>query len=173
MDGHSFPFGFWQLLQPTSSPKAALPDANGKGVVHMNGNQESQCFGGCQARSETPGKEAKQVAFPVSVVGGNEADGGAGGPSGPCRGGGIPGLTWLRVQPAGVEEARGEVDVHVAEEEQHVAPPPRTGAHVQAPPSGELSVQWDEGEVPEVGGSERGDQTRSLGHPGSQADRVP
>lgn len=36
----------------------------------MNGNHKSQCFGGCQARSATPGKEAKQVAFPVSVVDG-------------------------------------------------------------------------------------------------------
>lgn len=39
-------------------------------------------------------------------------------------------LPWLRVQPAGVEEARGEVDVHVAEEEQHVAP-----LHARAPTS--------------------------------------
>lgn len=63
--------------------------------------------------------------------------------------------TWLRVQPAGVEEVGGEVDVHVAEEEQHVAALPGAGAHIQPLPPRELPAQLDEGEVPEVGGSER------------------
>lgn len=78
-------------------------------------------------------------------------------------------LPWLRVQPAGVEELRGEVDVHVTEEEQHVAALPGAGAHVQPLPPRELPAQLDEGEVPEVGGSERGDQTR---HSGAQARRT-
>lgn len=95
---------------------------------------------------------------------------GAGGQSELCQEG-CPGgePTWLCVQPAGVEELRGEVDVHVTEEEQHVAALPGAGAHVQPLPPRELPAQLDEGEVPEVGGSERGDQTR---HSGAQARRT-
>lgn len=90
----------------------------------------------------------------VFVRGVNKADPGAG-RRGELRGARERSPTWLRVQPAGVEELGGEVDVHVAEEEQHVAPRPGAGAHVQPLSPRELPIQLDEGEVPEVGGSER------------------
>lgn len=39
-------------------------------------------------------------------------------------------LTRLRVESAGVEEVSGEVDVHVAEEKEHVASFPGSGPDV-------------------------------------------
>lgn len=59
-------------------------------------------------------------------------------------------LTWLCVEPAGVEEVGGEVDVHVTEEEQHVASLPGPGPDVQTPTPGELLVQLQQGVVLEV-----------------------
>ena len=56
-------------------------------------------------------------------------------------------LTGLRVEPAGVEEVGCEVDVDVAEEEQHVASLPGPGADVQAPSSRELLVQLQQSVV--------------------------
>lgn len=73
-------------------------------------------------------------------------------------------VTWLRVQPARVEELGREVDVDIAEEEQDVAALPEAGTHVQALAPGELSVQLDEGEVPEVGGSGREQQAGRVIH---------
>ena len=39
-------------------------------------------------------------------------------------------LTRLRVETAGVEEVSGEVDVHVAEEKEHIASLPRSSTDV-------------------------------------------
>lgn len=50
-------------------------------------------------------------------------------------------LTGMRVDPAGVEEVGGEVDVHVAEEKQHVATRPGPGPNVEAPPPRKGLVQ--------------------------------
>lgn len=50
-------------------------------------------------------------------------------------------LTRLRVDPAGVEEVGGKVDIHVAEEKQHVAPSPGPRSNVKAPPARERLVQ--------------------------------
>lgn len=50
-------------------------------------------------------------------------------------------LTGLRVDPAGVEEVGGEVDVDVAEEKQHVAALPGPGADVETPPPRKGLVQ--------------------------------
>lgn len=50
-------------------------------------------------------------------------------------------LTGLRVDPAGVEEVGGEVDVDVAEEKQHVAAPPGPGPNVEPPPPRKRLVQ--------------------------------
>lgn len=56
-------------------------------------------------------------------------------------------LTRLRVEPAGVEEVSGEVDVDVAEEKQHVASLPGPGANVQPPSPRKLLVQLQQSVV--------------------------
>lgn len=61
--------------------------------------------------------------------------------------------TWLCIQPARVEELRGEVNVHIAEEEQDVTSLPEAGTNIQSLSPGEFSTQLDEGEVPEIGSS--------------------
>lgn len=72
-------------------------------------------------------------------------------------------LTRLRVETAGGQEVSGEVDVDITEEEQHVvAPPPRPGPHVQAPPAGELLIHLDQSEAPEPGLSEGRRQEECL-----------
>lgn len=63
--------------------------------------------------------------------------------------------TWLCVQPARVEELRGEVDVHVTEKQQNIASLPEAGSNIQSLPSGKFSIQLDKGEVSEVGSSGR------------------
>lgn len=50
-------------------------------------------------------------------------------------------LTRLRVDPAGVEEVGGKVNVNVAEEKQYVAPFPGPGTNVKTPPPRERLVQ--------------------------------
>lgn len=77
-------------------------------------------------------------------------------------------LTWLCVQPARVEELGGEVDVDVTEKEKDVAPLPEAGSYVQALPPGKLTVQLDEGKVPEVGSSKGEDRHSPSGFPGQQ-----
>ena len=47
------------------------------------------------------------------------------------------------MQAAGVEEVQGEVDIHVTEEHQDVAPGPGVGPDVQAAAPGELLVHRD------------------------------
>lgn len=64
-------------------------------------------------------------------------------------------LPWLCVQPARVEELRGEVDVHVTEKQQDVASLPEAGSDIQSLPPGKFSIQLDKGEVSEVGSSGR------------------
>ena len=54
------------------------------------------------------------------------------------------------MQAAGVEEVQGEVDVHVAEEHEDVAPGPGMGPDVQAAAPGELLVHRDQGVVGEA-----------------------
>lgn len=53
-------------------------------------------------------------------------------------------LTGQSVESAGSEEVGGEVDVHVAEEEQNVGPLPGARPHVQTAAPGELLVQLDQ-----------------------------
>lgn len=61
-------------------------------------------------------------------------------------------LTWLGVQSAGSEEVGSEVDVNIAEEEQHVlAAPPCLGTHLEAPTTRELFIQLDQCKTPEPG----------------------
>lgn len=50
-------------------------------------------------------------------------------------------LTWLCVDSASVEEISVEVDVYIAEEEQHVARLPSSGADVQTTAPGKLFIQ--------------------------------
>ncbi len=59
-------------------------------------------------------------------------------------------LTGLCVESAGVEEVSGEVDVHVAEEKQHVAPLPGSGPDVQTPSPRKLLVQLQQSVVLKV-----------------------
>lgn len=66
-------------------------------------------------------------------------------------------LTWLCIQPTGIEEFRGKVDVNVTEKEKDVATLPEAGSNVKSLSPGKFSIQLDEGEVPEVGSSKRKD----------------
>lgn len=59
-------------------------------------------------------------------------------------------FTGLSVESARSEEVGSEVDVHIAEEEQHVAPLPRSSPDIQTPTSGELLIQLQESVVFEV-----------------------
>lgn len=56
-------------------------------------------------------------------------------------------LTGLCVESAGVEEVSGEVDVDVAEEEQHVASLPGSGPDVETPSPRKLLVQLQQSVV--------------------------
>lgn len=56
-------------------------------------------------------------------------------------------LTGLCVESAGVEEVSVEVDVHVTEEEKHVASLPGSGSYVQTPSSRKLFVQLQQSVV--------------------------
>lgn len=60
-------------------------------------------------------------------------------------------LPWLRVQPARVEEFRGEVDIDITEKEKDVASFPEAGSDIKSLSPRKLSIQLDECEVPEVG----------------------
>lgn len=55
--------------------------------------------------------------------------------------------TGLCVESAGVEEVSGEVDVDVAEEEQHVASLPGSGPDVETPSPRKLLVQLQQSVV--------------------------
>lgn len=70
--------------------------------------------------------------------------------------------TWLCVQPACIEEFGGEVDINVTEKEKDIASFPEAGSNIKSLSSRKLSIQLDEGKVPEVGSSKREDQTQSL-----------
>lgn len=59
-------------------------------------------------------------------------------------------LTSLGVEAAGVEEVRREDNVHVTEEEKHIAPLPSPSANVQPAASGEFFIQLDQCKVLEV-----------------------
>lgn len=72
--------------------------------------------------------------------------------------------TWLCVQPARVEELRGEVDVHVTEKQQDVASLPEAGSDIQSLPPGKFSIQLDKGEISEVGSSGRYREQMVRGH---------
>lgn len=82
-------------------------------------------------------------------------------------------LTWLCIQPARVEEFRGEVDVDVTEKEEDVASSPDAGSNIKSLSPRKLSMQLDEGEVPEVGRSKREGQVQSLMSSCTQVERIP
>lgn len=77
--------------------------------------------------------------------------------------------TWLRVQPARVEEFRGEVDIDITEKEKNVASFPEAGSDIKSLSPRKLSIQLDECEVPEVGSSMREEYSHHvLTRPGGQ-----
>lgn len=82
-------------------------------------------------------------------------------------------LTWLCIQPARIEEFGGEVDVDVTEKEKDVASFPEAGSNIKSLSPRKLSVQLDEGKVPEVGSSKREDQIQSLMSSCTQAEKIP
>lgn len=78
-------------------------------------------------------------------------------------------LTWLCVQPARIEELRGEVDVNITEKEKDVASLPEAGSYIKSLSPGKFSIQLDESKVPEVGSSKREKTQSPSGFPGQQS----